>query len=302
MDKVILGRTNLEVSVAGLGCGGFSRLGLGTGKDHSNAVSVVKTALQNDIDFIDTAEAYKTESAVGEGIKGFDRSKLVISTKFAYSRDFDGELRSAKEFVESLDASLKALQTDYIDIYHLHAVRAKNYKQALEMYYPEMEKARDKGKIRFLGITELFHEDTTHEMLNMSAKDLFDVVMIGYNILNPSAAKELMPAYVKHNIGTLCMFAVRNAFSRPERLEELLEPYGIKDLNWLVDEGYASSMTEAAYRFCRYVQGMHVILTGTGNTQHLLENVKSINKPALDGVAVERLMGIFADADGVSGQ
>ena len=301
MDKVILGRTNFEVSVAGLGCGGFSRLGLGTGKDFNNAVAVVKCALDNGINFIDTAEVYGTESAVGEGIKGYDRSKIIISTKFAYSRE--GELRTVKEIEDTLDASLKALGTDYIDIYHIHGVRPDYYKQAVERFYPLMQKAKENGKIRYLGITEQFANDTSHRTLSMAApEDLFDVVMVGYNILNPSAAKELLPKYISQNVGTLCMFAVRNAFSNPERLRELLAPIGIDNINWLVSEGYASSMPEAAYRFCRHTAGIHVILTGTGNTNHLLENIKSINQGPLDTKALERLHSIFSEVDSISGQ
>jgi len=303
MDKVILGRTGLKVSVAGLGCGGFSRLGLGTGKDFDNAVNVVRCALENGINFIDTAEVYGTETAVGEGIRGYDRSQIVLSTKFAYNRTDNNDLRPAEEFEVALDASLKALGTDYVDVYHLHGVSSSQYQRAIERYYPLMIKAREKGKIRNLGITEAFSTDTSHKTLNMAmSDDLFDVVMVGYNILNPSAAKALLPTYIRRNVGTLCMFAVRNAFSNPERLRELLEPIGKENLDWLIEDGYASSMTEAAYRFCRHTKGIHVILTGTGSTAHLLENIKSINMEPLDKKAVERLHTIFSDVNSVSGQ
>jgi aryl-alcohol dehydrogenase-like predicted oxidoreductase len=303
MDKVVLGRTGLKVSAAGLGCGGFSRLGLGTGKDFNNAVNVVRSALENGINFIDTAEAYGTETAVGEGIKGYGRSRLVISTKFAYSRGSDNGLRPAEDFDSALDASLKALNTDYIDIYHLHGVSPAHCKGAVDRYYPLMLKAKEKGKIRHFGITEGFSTDTSHKTLNMTVPDdLFDVMMIGYNILNQSALKSILPACIRQDVGTLCMFAVRNAFSNPKRLRELLEPIGQENLDWLIEDGCASSMTEAAYRFCRHTKGIHVVLTGTGNTEHLLENIKSINMEPLDKKAVERLSSIFGDVDSVSGQ
>jgi len=61
MQKMMLGRTGLEVSVAGLGCGGHSRLGQGTGASESQSVSLVEAAIDLGITFIDTAQAYGTE-------------------------------------------------------------------------------------------------------------------------------------------------------------------------------------------------------------------------------------------------
>ena len=303
MEKVKLGRTGLTVSVAGLGCGGFSRLGLGTGKSFESAANVVKCALENEIDFIDTAELYGTEPAVGAGIKGFDRGEFVISSKFAYSNMETGELRPTEDFEKTLDKCLTNLGTEYVDIYHLHGVSPRNYRAAVERFYPEMLKARDKGKIRFLGITELFNEDTTHEMLKRAVQEnLFDVTMIGYNILNQSAAAEVLSELKKIDVGTLNMFAVRNAFSKPDRLREILQPLGIDNLDWLVADGYASSLPEAAYRFCRHTPGIDVVLTGTGETAHLIENIGSINMEPLDKSAVDRLVEIFKGFDNVSGQ
>ncbi len=80
MQKVRLGRTGLEVSVAGLGCGGHSRLGMARGKDVHYAADMVRRALDLGITYIDTARAYGTEEAVGLGLKG-RRDEAVISTK-----------------------------------------------------------------------------------------------------------------------------------------------------------------------------------------------------------------------------
>src|SRR5512133_543518 len=81
MDYVTLGRTGLRVSVAGLGCGGFSRLGLGTGKSEAEAVGLVRLALELGINVIDTASVYGTENVVGEAIKAVPRDRVVIATK-----------------------------------------------------------------------------------------------------------------------------------------------------------------------------------------------------------------------------
>src|SRR5215469_3272463 len=81
MEYVTLGRTGLRVSVAGLGCGGFSRLGLGTGKSKVEAVTLVRRALDMGVNLLDTAAAYGTEEVVGEAIKSLARDRVVVATK-----------------------------------------------------------------------------------------------------------------------------------------------------------------------------------------------------------------------------
>ena len=82
MKTTTLGKTGLTVSRMGLGCGGHSRLGLATGKDEANAIAVVHTALELGINFIDTAESYKTETAVGKALAlaKTPRESVVLST------------------------------------------------------------------------------------------------------------------------------------------------------------------------------------------------------------------------------
>jgi len=80
MEYVTLGRTGLSVSVAGLGCGGFSRLGLGTGNITAEAVALVRQALDLGVNLLDTAAMYGTEAVVGEAIKSIPRESVVVAT------------------------------------------------------------------------------------------------------------------------------------------------------------------------------------------------------------------------------
>ena len=204
MDKVMLGKTGLEVTSAGLGCGGFSRIGIGKyGLEH--AAGIVRTAYDEGVNFIDTAAAYGTEGAVGLGLDGIPRSGYILSTKYPYSmttaraqqdrgqtsgkgKDGDWRTGAAENLARTLDNSLRELRTDYVDIYHLHGVKPEDYPDARDILVPAMIKAREQGKIRFLGITELFGTDTSHEMFRMAQpENIFDVMMVGYNIINPSA-------------------------------------------------------------------------------------------------------------------
>jgi len=312
MKRTILGRTGLDVSVAGLGCGGSSRLGVSKhGLEH--AANLVRTAFDNGVNFFDTANLYGTEEAVGLGLKGISRDKYVLSTKFWYRNEQD--IHSPEKLTQTLDESLKTLQTDYIDIYHLHAVSPQDYDEVIDIYLPVIQDAQRQGKIRFLGITETFGGDTNHDMLIKAlADDYFDVIMVGYNIINPSAAKTVLPAAMERNVGVLCMHAVRKSLSNPEQLKidiqrilekgqadpELLKSYGT--LEFLVRNGAANSIMEAAYRFCGNTQGIHVTLTGTGNVDHLLDNLRAMQMPPLPDDIMRKLALMFSNVDCVSGE
>ena len=72
-------------------------------------------------------------------------------------------------------------------------------------------------------------------------------------------------------------------------------------LGFLLEDGVAASIPEAAYRFCRYEPGIDVVLSGTGNIEHLEQNVRSLLMPPLPSWAVERLHTMFDAVDNVSG-
>lgn len=313
MQKTILGRTQLSVTVAGLGTGGHSKIGY-TKFGPAHAASIVKSAFDMGVNFFDSSEAYGTEGAVGEGLAGISRDKYVISTKFSYTEK-DGSLKSTQAFWQSLEQSLRLLKTDYVDIYNIHGLSAKNYAAAVERFYPEMQKAIQRGWMRFPGVTELFNTDRNHEMLSLALEgNLFDVVMVGHNIINPSASAKVFPITKEKNIGTLCMFAVRTALSNPAALQseiqtilaagqgnkELLLSDG--DLAFLTQNGAASSIMEAAYRFCRHTSGMDVVLTGTANPEHLTSNLAAINMPPLPEDVLAKLQAMFQGVDCVSGE
>ncbi|HEX4182688.1 MAG TPA: aldo/keto reductase [Caulobacteraceae bacterium] len=311
MQTVRLGRTGVEVSVAGLGCGGASRLGMARGADVAHAAGIVRRAIELGVTFIDTARAYGTEEAVGQGIRG-DRDRLFLSTKANAGRG--GQLVSAAELAESLDGSLRRLGTDHVDVFHLHGVTLDQYAHCVEVLVPEMKRQQAAGKIRFLGVTEMFGGDPGHRMLSLALPDdHFDVIMTGFNLLNPSARARVFPQTLKHDVGTLIMFAVRRALSDPATLRETVaalvergEVDGGKldpadPLGFLRDRPDVASVVEAAYRFCRHEPGANVILTGTGDAAHLQANLEAIQQPPLPADVLERLDTLFGLVDSVSG-
>jgi L-galactose dehydrogenase len=311
MEYVTLGNTELQVSVLGLGGGGHSRLGQRTGATEDESAAIVHRALDLGITFVDTAEAYGTEAIIGAALSGARRQDVVLSTKKSVSDQ--GRLITAAELTRGLDASLARLQTDYVDIYHLHGVRPEQYDDAIAELMPAMVRLRAAGKIRFLGITEAFGSDTGHQMLARAVReDDWDVVMVGFNILNQSARDRVLLEARRRGIGVLCMFAVRDALSRPDKLREmvgelaqqgLIERDAVDLQNPLafVDQ-VAETLPDAAYRFCRAEPGIHVVLSGTGKRAHLEQNVASILRPPLPDSVRARLIDLFARVDTVSGQ
>lgn len=315
MDYIILGKTGLNVSVAGLGCGGHSRIGLSFDLGDDNAIKIIKTALELGVNFFDTAEGYSTESVLQKGLVGTKRDTIHISSKFSYMDWQTHELQSEGSLTKSLDASLKKLKTDYIDIYHLHGVLPTLYNQAVERFMPEMDKAVQAGKIRFKAISEMFGRDTSHETLQMASdSDLFDVIMVGYNMMNYSAKTTILPKTMKKGIGTLDMFAVRTALSNPTRLHEIMDELVkngeiLKDsfdndnpLGFIIESGAAPSIMNAAYRFCRHTKGMDLILTGTSSADHLRDNIASINDGPLPTEIITKIEELFKGIDSVSAQ
>ena len=309
MDQIRLGRTGQMVSVVGLGCGGHSRLGMARGASTAEAAGLVRRAIDLGITFIDTAMLYGTEEAVGQGIAGRDRGGLFLSTKSWVSCKGPGEAPNyytPAEFTANLEASLRRLGTDYVDLYHLHGVSLDQLDYALDVLLPEMQRQQQAGKIRFIGITEVFRSDTRHAMLPKAlASDAFDVVMVGFNLLNPGARKTVLPLTIARDVGTLAMFAVRRGLNSVENAREAVEKLialGEIDpalvnrddpLDFLAQTPGVRSQVEAAYRFCRHEPGIDVVLTGTGNAAHLEENVASILAPPLPPKTLERLEAIF---------
>jgi aryl-alcohol dehydrogenase-like predicted oxidoreductase len=313
MEYTTLGRSALKVSVAGLGCGGPSRLGLkDKSKTDGDVVAHVRGAIDLGINFFDTAEWYGTEAVLGKAIAGVARHRLVISTKKNLVPEDHPD--PEKEIRRSLEQSLKTLGTDYVDVYHVHGAEPKDYRNAKERHLPTMLRLRQEGKIRAIGITERFVVDSSHAMLERALRDnLWDVIMVGFNLLNPCARKNILPLTKANNVGVLVSYALRRALSQPERLKKLCADLigkgalaadavnGDAPLDFLLAQGGATSIQDGAYRFCRHEPGVDIVLTGTGDPAHLKANVASLLRPALPAPVRQRLFELFGNLNSLTG-
>jgi len=309
MEYITLGRTGLKVSVAGLGCGGGSRIGLAQGEEH--AANIVRRALDLGINFIDTAQFYGTEPAVGKAIRGRARDSVVISTKHKVVHN-DGLPISTAEILSGLDRSLTALDTDHVDLFCLHTVLPVQYDHVIREVVPALLREREKGKFRFLGITEFAGRDPVHGALCRALEDdCWDAMMIAFHMLNQNARRLVFPGTQAKNIGTLLMFAVRALFSMPGRLQQDMRELAAagkvpaqlaeqgNPLVFLLHEKGAHDIIEAAYRYARHEPGANVVLFGTGNPDHIEPNVRAILQPPLPAADVRKIAELFGTLEGV---
>ena len=173
-------------------------------------------------------------------------------------------------------------------------------------------KLKEQGKVRHIGITETSPNDPEQKMLARAIQEApWEVTMLAYSLMNQGARRRIFPVTRRRGIGTLLMFVVRNIFSnaayRRDIFAELVEQGHLDasilaegdPLGFLVAEGAAESITDAAYRYARHEQGVDVVLFGTGNKAHVKDNVDSILRPRLAPPIIERLHASFGHLTGV---
>jgi aryl-alcohol dehydrogenase-like predicted oxidoreductase len=145
-------------------------------------------------------------------------------------------------------------------------------------------------------------------MLKRAVNDpVWEVFMVGFHMMHQGARRNVFPETRAKGIGTLLMFAVRSIFADPPRVKREMKALADKGLvekwlgevddplGFLVHEGGASSMIEAAYRFARHEPGVDVTLFGTGDSAHLKSNIAALMKPPLPGADREKIVKLFGD-------
>lgn len=195
MQKRKLGSGGLEVSAIGMGC---MNLSFGTGKavDVSEGIHVIRSAFEKGITFFDTAEAYgpfTNEQLVGEALKPF-RKEVVIATKFGMISD-EGGLNSRPQHIRKVvEASLKRLQTDYIDLLYQHRVDPN---VPIADVAGTVKELIWEGKVKYFGLSEAGAQTIrkANEVQAVSA------VQNQYSIWTREPEAEVLPLCEALNIG-----------------------------------------------------------------------------------------------------
>ena len=305
-----LGRTGLRVSILGMGTGGPNLLGQSLGRDESEMKALLHRAFDLGINLFDTAREYlDSEVILGRALEDLPRADVVVSTKFAAVLAVDSgvEIKSAAEVVETVEESLSRLRLSEIDVVMVGGLLTPdNAAAVLEEQVPALERLRRQGKVRHVGSTEASSSDGAHDWLRHALPaDVFDVVMVGHNMLNQSASRSVFPACVDRNVGVMNIYTSRSVMSDPGRLREVvadLANRGVvsddvasaeEPLGWLIESGEAGTLVEAAYRYAAYTEGVSTVMTGTIDPAHLEQNVESVLEGPLSAEATERLRREF---------
>ena len=301
----------------GLGTGGPSRLGQKTHADDQTSCRVVHEAITHGINLFDTAAAYsESEVLLGRALADISRDENILATKFTPMNKATGEAISPGELVNACEKSLTRLGVEVIDIYQFHGLVPDNYRIAVDRLYPTMEQLQEAGKIRFIGITEYFFKDPGHEMLRMALEDdIWATIMVKYGILNMAAADHVLPAAAEQNVGVFNMSPVRVKLTRPGELEKIIARW--KTRGWIEEDALnesgpldftlseeVASVIQAGYKFGSKHDAISSVVIGTGNPQHVRENVDTILGNPLPVAVMEKLRKVFSgivDTEGDSG-
>lgn len=315
MQYRTLGRTGLKVSLMGMGTGGHDPLGQKSGRPESEMIRLLHRAFELGINVFDTSPGYgdgRSEELLGRALKELPRDEVVVLTKIPLAGGHTDDVRVMKseEIAPAVEASLRRLGLETADVL-LMAVAGPQYLDAIvDDHLPALEKLKQEGKVRFLGSSEQTRSDGAHEWLKrILPTGAIDVAMMGHNMLNQSAQRTVLPLCRERNIGVLNVFTVRNLFWNPPRLREviaelkargLLAADAVSDddpLGWLLADGDAGSLVEAAYRYAAYTEGVTTVMCGTIDVGELEENVRTVSKGPLSADKVARLKATFGHLD-----
>jgi hypothetical protein len=181
-----LGRTGMKITIVSFGA------------METMEAEVMRVAFDHGINYVDTARGYmggKNEETVAKALKG-KRDKVYVATKT--------KEKSKETIFNDVEASLRALETDYVDVIQLHNLTSKD-----RAFIPETREAliklKEQGKVRFFGVTTHMNQV---EVLNAVVDDrdkFFDMALVGYNFMSPAGVAEAIARAAQANIGIIAM-------------------------------------------------------------------------------------------------
>ncbi len=289
-----LGSSPLKVSLAGLGCNNF---GMWIDKEQSRLV--IHKALDLGITLFDTADAYGkrggSETIMGD-ILGPRRKDIVLATKFGLQMDEEGKLQGGSRayVMQAVEASLKRLKTDWIDLYQYHRPDPKT---PLEETLRAMDDLVKSGKVRFIGCSNMPAAQMAEARAIADANGLSHFISCQdeYSLVVRDAEKELIPAARKLGMGLLPYFPLAGGLltgkyrpgekpvgTRMENRQDLRDRF-LSERNFrLVGklDAFARSkgrtMLELAFSWLAAREPVASVIAGATRPEQLEQNVKAL--------------------------
>jgi myo-inositol catabolism protein IolS len=208
-----LGRTNLDISVVGIGTWQYGgEWGKNFGQYEVDAI--LDKAKEQGINLLDTAECYGdhlSESLIGDYLSRNKREDWIVATKFGHHFHSNFERTrhwSADEVLKQLDASLKALKTEYIDLYQAHSCTDEEFSN--DQLWTMLEKQVEKGKVRHLGISLRSNEESyqTDRATDVNA----GAIQVVYNRLDRKPEDQIFPSSQNQNLGVLARVPLASGY------------------------------------------------------------------------------------------
>lgn len=303
MNKVILGRTGLEVTKLSLGGLFISEYG----GDFEQSKRATLCALKKGINYIDTAPNYfDSEKVLGNILKEWNGPKPILSTKLG-GRPDPFNPKDKQGLINSIEMSLEYLGVEQLDMVMIHEPdRSKEYNwwtDELNYNGPVLEvldEMKKKGVIKYIGLGGT----TAHELARLCDSAKFDVVLTAYNysLLWREAQYEIIPNAKKHKMGIICGSPLQQGALAKRYDEEIAhgapwisEPRRrqFKELYRLLDET-GMDIVEMAMRFVISNPDVHCVLTGSRSEQEFMQNYERVEKGPLPKDILDRLDEIYA--------
>jgi len=210
MEYRRLGSSGLKVSEVGLGSNNF-----GWRLDEQSSIRVIEHALDVGINFIDTADVYgrgQSEEFIGKAVKS-KRAQVLLATKFGNPMGAGPNERGGSRhyIMQAVEASLKRLQTDYIDLYQMHIWDSTTPIEETLRALDDLVRA---GKVRYIGCSnyaawQLCEALWTSDVNNLES---FVTVQPQYNLLNRSIEQELVPCCQAYGVGVIPFSPLASGF------------------------------------------------------------------------------------------
>lgn len=261
-----LGKTGLRVSTLGFG---GSEIGY-QGVAQKTVDKIVNTALEAGINVVDSAECYANgEQLLGKAIKR-RRAEVVLMTKCGHALGFMKSDWDPKMLAQSIDRSLKRLQTDHVDVMAFHTCDLETLRKAEVVEV--LTRARDAGKTRFIG-----YSGDSDAALHAVEMGIFDTLQISLSIADQEAIDRVLPKAVAHGMGVIVKRPIANAAWRTGKapVDPYARPYWdrLQKLGYDFLRGDVEKSIATALRFTLGSTGVATAIVGTTKPERIAQNI-----------------------------
>ena len=292
MEYRQLGNAGVRVSVIGLGANRFGSKEVG----QAEVDNIINRALELGVNFLDTADVYnegRSEETLGQALKG-RMDQVVLASKFSFPRKTAPNSWGASRYhmMQALDASLRRLQTDHIDLYYTHRWDAST---PIEETLRALDDVIRMGKVRYIGASayaswQLAHANVLAELKGWSS---FVVLQSEYNLLRRDVESEVLPYCRAHQVGFVPYYPLAGGFltgkyehgkpappgsrgATARNVQEFMTEANYSRINRLTNwaKGHGRGLNELAQAWLLAQPPVCSVISGATKVEQVMSNVR----------------------------